>query len=251
MKNTKQLVYGMKKIDIVGFGPGKKEKMTLEAVEAIEKADVIVGFSTYVEILKESFPNKEYVSTGMGSEIERCKKAFELAKDKDVALVCSGDSSVYGLAGLMYELSEKYKEIRINTIPGVTAAISGGALLGAAMGHDFACVSLSDYLTSSEDIKKRLLGLASCDMVMALYNPRSKARPDSLKEACELLLSVLPEDRPCGITANIGRENEFCQVMTLLELRDYEADMFTIVFIGNSKTKIIDDRLVTPRGYKL
>ena len=173
----------MKKIDIVGFGPGKKEKMTLEAIEAIEKADIIVGFSTYIEILKESFPNKEYFSTGMGSEIERCKKAFELAKDNDVAMVCSGDSAVYGMAGLMYELSEEYPDITVKTIPGVTAAISGGALLGAAVGHDFACVSLSDYLTDAEDIKKRLYALGDCDMVMALYNPRSKARPDCLKEA--------------------------------------------------------------------
>jgi len=241
----------MKKIDIVGFGPGKKEKMTLEAVSAIERADVVVGFSTYIEILKEIFPDKEYFSTGMGSEIERCKKAFELAKDKDVALVCSGDSSVYGMAGLMYELSTEYKDITLNTIPGVTAALSGGALLGAAAGHDFACVSLSDYLTASEDIEKRLLALAGCDMVIALYNPRSKARPDCLKNACELLLTVLPNDRPCGIASMIGRDEEKALVMTLSELKDYPADMFTTVFIGNSKTKIIDNRLVTPRGYKL
>lgn len=241
----------MKKIDIVGFGPGKKEKMTLEAITAIKEADVIVGFSTYVEILKENFPDKEYFSTGMGSEIERCKLAFELAKEKDVALVCSGDSAVYGMAALMYELSEEYPNILLNTIPGVTAAISGGALLGAAVGHDFACVSLSDYLTDAKDIKKRLLALAACDMVMALYNPRSKARPDCLKEACELLLTALPKDRACGVAVNIGREDEFSKVMTLEELKDYPADMFTTVFIGNSKTKIVGGHLITPRGYKL
>lgn len=241
----------MKKIDIVGFGPGNKKKMTLEAIEAINNADIVVGFSTYVEILKESFPNKEYFSTGMGSEIERCKLAFEKARDFDVAIVCSGDSSIYGMAGLMREMSISYPDITVNTIPGVTAAISGGALLGAALGHDFACVSLSDYLTDKKDIDKRLLALASCDMVIVLYNPRSKARPDSLKDACDLLMSIIPKDRSCGVAANIGREGEFSKVMTLEELALYEADMFTTVFIGNSKTRIMDDKLVTPRGYIL
>lgn len=242
----------MKRLDIVGFGPGSLEKMTLEAKNAIENCDIVVGFSTYVNILSEFFPHKEYIKNGMGAEVERTTEALRLADEgKWVTLVCSGDSCVYGMAGLAYELSVDYKEVEINTIPGVTAAMSGSALLGSACGNDLCLISLSDYHTSWEDIEKRLKAVGISDFVIALYNPCSKKRRDSLKKACEILLTVLPEDRVCGVAENIGRDGEFAKVMTLKELRDYQGNMFTTVFIGNSKTVVINNKMVTPRGYLL
>ena len=242
----------MKRIDVVGFGPGSIDKMTIEARRSIDECDVVVGFSTYIDILKEYFPSKEYVSTGMGSEVERVRKALDISNDnKYVCLVCSGDSQIYGMAGLCYELAEDYKEVTINTIPGITAAISGSALLGAAIGNDLATISLSDYHTSWEMIEKRLYSCAQCDFVIALYNPRSKRRPNGLKRACDVLLRVLDRNRICAVAVNIGRSNEFYKIMTLEEMRDYEADMFTTVFIGNSASTNINGKMVTRRGYSL
>lgn len=242
----------MKKLDIVGFGPGGIDGMTREANIALENCDVIVGFATYVNLIKEYFPDKKYIANGMGGEVERTRQALEIANEGNyVCLVCSGDSSVYGMAGLAYELSTEFKEVSLRTIAGVTAALSGGALLGAACGNDVCLISLSDYHTSWEDIEKRLIAVANCDFVIALYNPRSKARPDSLKKACELLLSVLPQDRICGVAENIGREDEKTTVLTLAELVEFDANMFSTVFIGNSKTIKINNNMVTPRGYRL
>lgn len=242
----------IKRIDIVGFGPGSYEGMTLEAIKSIKECDLVVGFSTYVEILKEIFPEKEYLKTGMGQEVDRVRLAFEKANEGlFVCLVCSGDSSLYGMAGLAYELSVEYENVEVNTVSGVTAALSGSALLGAACGNDVCLISLSDYHTSKEDIVKRLKAVAESDFVIALYNPVSKKRPDYLENACETLLSVLPKDRICGVARNIGRNGQEAFVMTLEELKDFEADMFCTVFIGNSKTININGKMVTPRGYRI
>lgn len=240
----------MSKLYVVGIGPGGVKGMTLEAFEALNSCEAIVGFTTYINLIRKDFVDKEFIATGMGKEKERCIMALERALDGDnVAMICSGDASVYGMAGLIYELAQDYPAVEIKTIAGVTAALSGSALLGAAAGHDFACVSLSDYMITWEKISDRLTHLALADMVMALYNTRSHKRPDGLKNACEILLKVLPEDTCCGVAVNIGREDEFYKTMTLLELKDYEADMFTTAFIGNSTTRIINGRLITPRGY--
>ena len=241
----------MKRLDIVGFGPGSYEKMTIEAVNALNACEVIVGFATYVNIVKQFFEGKEYVSNGMGSEVDRVRSAFDIANSgKHVCLVCSGDSSVYGMAALCYELSSEYKDITLNTIPGVTAALSGSALLGAAAGNDVVLISLSDYHTSWEMIEERLVNCAKCDFVLALYNPQSKKRPNGLKSACKILLDYLPVDRVCGIAENIGRDGEITKVMSLGELALYEANMFTTVFIGNSSTVVVDGKMITPRGYR-
>lgn len=240
----------MSDLYVVGIGPGKISGMTIEAYECLKNCDVIAGFVTYVKLVENEFPDKEFLTTGMGSEQERCKMALEAAKaGKMVALVCSGDSSVYGMAGLVYELSESYPEVNIQIIPGVTAALSGSALLGAVAGHDFACVSLSDYMITWEQIECRLTYLAKADMVIALYNVRSKKRPDALKNACLVLLNELDGNTVCGVAVNIGRADESYKIMSLTELKDYEADMFTTAFIGNSFSKIINNKLVTPRGY--
>lgn len=241
----------MSKLFIVGIGPGGVNGMTLEAFYALKSVDVIVGFTTYVNLIKADFADKEFIATGMGAEKERCQIALDKAKEGiDVAVVCSGDSCVYGMAGLIYELSENgYDAVEITTIAGVSAVLSGSALLGAAVGHDFATVSLSDYMISWEKIEARLKFLAKADMVVALYNVRSKKRPDALKNACEILMSEISPDTVCGAARNIGRENEAFEIMTLKELRDYDADMFTTAFVGNSVSKVINGRMVTPRGY--
>lgn len=239
-------------IYVVGIGPGAYEKMTIEAAKVLKQCDVIVGYGTYIDLIKEYFANKEFLETPMRKETERCHLAFsEAAKGKRVAMISSGDAGVYGMAGLMYEIGQQYPEVSVSVIPGVTAALSGGAELGAPLVHDFAVISLSDLLTPWETIEKRLLAAAEGDFAIAVYNPASRKRADYLKRACEILMTRLPKDRVCGFVKNIGREGTSLQVLTLFELSNMQADMFTTVFIGNSATRVIDGKLVTPRGYRL
>lgn len=240
------------KLYVVGFGCGSFEGMTEEARLAIEKSDLIVGYKVYTELLKQFFPQKEYFFTGMRQEKERVLYALEQAADgRTVALVCSGDSEVYGMAGLAYELSAEFPQTEIQTVAGLTAALSGGALLGAPLTHDFAVISLSDLLTPPEKITLRLECAAKVDFVIALYNPSSKSRPEHLKKACEIILKYRSPETVCGYARNIGRSGEEYGVMTLAELADFKADMFTTVFIGSSQTKIINGKMVTPRGYNV
>jgi precorrin-3B C17-methyltransferase len=240
------------KLYIVGFGPGGYEYMTLQAKNALEDCEVITGYSVYVELVQKFFKNKEFYSTAMKKEEDRCRWAIEKTLEgKKVALICSGDSGVYGLASLIYELAEEYEPFEIEVISGVTAALSGGAVLGAPLTHDFAVISLSDLLTPWELIEKRLQCSAMCDMVICLYNPSSKKRYDYLKKACDIILAYRSEATVCGIVRNIGREGEESVITTLAELRDLEADMFTTVFIGNSTTRNLNNKMVTPRGYQL
>lgn len=239
------------KLYIVGFGCGSREGMTLEAETAILNSDLVVGYTVYVELIKQYFPEKEYYCTCMRQEKERVRYALEQAAEgKTVALVCSGDSSVYGMAGLAYEMSSEYPKVEIESVAGVTAALSGGAILGAPLTHDFAVISLSDLLTPMEKILHRLKCAAEGDFTMALYNPSSKKRADYLKKACEIMLKYKSPDTVCGYVKNIGREGQESCVLTLAELKNIQVDMFTTVFIGNSETKIINGKMVTPRGYK-
>ena len=177
--------------------------------------------------------------------------ALEAARDgKTVAMVCSGDSGIYGMAGLIYELRGEAAEPEVEVIPGLTAACSGGALLGAPLTHDFAVISLSDRLTPWETIERRLSAAASADLSIVLYNPASHGRPDHLRRACDILLETLPPQRLCGVARNIRRSGESAQVMPLGELRDFPSDMFCTVFICHSQTRTIGELLVTPRGYR-
>lgn len=240
----------MSKIYVVGIGPGAYEKMTIQAANALKECDTIVGYTVYINLVKEHFPGKEFLTTPMRKEVERCELAFlEAAKGKCVAMICSGDAGVYGMSGLILEIGKKYPEIPVEMIPGVTAAIGGAAVLGAPLIHDFALISLSDLLTPWEKIEKRLRCAAEADFVICLYNPSSKKRHDYLQKACDLILEHQPESLICGIVENIGREGEQAKLYTLKELRDTKVDMFTTVFIGNSQTKVIDGHMVTPRGY--
>ena len=242
----------MGKLTIAGIGPGDRDNMTIAVDKALQAADVIVGYTVYADLIKADYPGKEFLTTPMTKEAERCRMALDLAtQGKNVVLVCSGDSGIYGMAALVYELRGKSEIPEICILPGITAACSGGALLGAPLPHDFAVISLSDRLTEWETIEKRLKASAEADLTIVLYNPASKGRPDHLRKACDILLETLPEDRPCGIARAIGREGESTQLLTLGELRETAVDMFCTVFIGNSMTQIIGEKLVTPRGYRL
>ncbi|MCR5415595.1 MAG: precorrin-3B C(17)-methyltransferase [Pseudobutyrivibrio sp.] len=245
------------KIYIVGMGPGFKNMMTAEAYEAMSKADVIVGYTVYVDLVKEHFPEKEFFTTPMRQEIERCRACYDFAIDgKTVAFICSGDAGVYGMAAPMFELLPEYQDRflaeDIVVVPGVTAAISGAAVLGAPINHDFCVISLSDLLTPWEVIEGRLKAAIMGDFSIALYNPSSKKRHDYLQKACDIMMEAgAAKDRACGYVENIGREGTASNTCTLEELRDTQVNMFTTVFIGSSKSKIIDGKLVTPRGYSI
>lgn len=235
----------------MGIGPGAYEEMTGAAVHALEVSDVIIGYTVYVDLVKEHFNEKEFMTTPMTKEVDRCVLAFEEAKKgKTVSMICSGDAGVYGMAGLMYEVGVNYPEIELVIVPGVTAATGGAAVLGAPLIHDFCLISLSDLLTPWEKIEARLLGASQADFVICLYNPSSRKRHDYLRKACDLMMQYKSPETVCGIVSNIAREGQACAVMTLKELQAAQVDMFTTVFIGNSQTKEINGKMVTPRGYR-
>lgn len=241
-------------IEIVGIGPGDEQEMTAQALKALDESDVIIGYPVYLKLLGERFSDKEFMQTPMRHEIERCRMAFdEASAGKKVALIGSGDAGIYGLASLMYEMLPEYadNDISLHVVPGITAANSGAALLGAPINHDFCTISLSDALTPWSVIEKRLRAAAAGDFCIVLYNPASRKRPDYLQRACSILLDAgKPESTSCGLVRNIGREGTEKHVMTLSELSRTDADMFTTVYIGNSETYISGHDLVTPRGYK-
>ena len=241
----------MGKLFVVGLGPGGVEQMTKRAYDALKSCDVIAGYNVYVNLIKEDFKEKEFLSNGMRKEVDRCKLALDEAlKGKTVAMISSGDAGVYGMAGIMCQVAKDHPEIEIEVVPGITAACSGAAVLGAPLISDFCLISLSDLLTPWEKIETRLVDAAHADFVICLYNPSSKKRHDYLMKACDLMMQYKGEETVCGIVGNIGRDGESMKVMTLSELRETPVDMFTTVFIGNSQTKNINGKMVTPRGYR-
>lgn len=242
----------MKKVVVVGIGPGGYEQMTVRAAKALEKCDIIVGYTVYVDLVREHYAEKEFLTTPMKQEVARCELAFEHANmGKTVAMICSGDAGVYGMSGLICQVGENFKDVEIEVIPGVTAALSGAAVLGAPLIHDFAVISLSDLLTPWEKIEARLRAAGTADFCISMYNPSSMKRHDYLQKACDILLESRNPATVCGTVQNIGREGECMNIYTLSELRDTKVDMFTTVFIGNSQTTVMNGRMVTPRGYKM
>ena len=238
-------------IYVVGIGPGSKQMMTLEAIDAMEKAEVIVGYKTYINLITEFIQDKEVVTNGMRQEIDRCKKAVEIAKQgKDVAVISSGDAGIYGMAGLILELTSKEEtEVPVKVVPGVTASIGAAAILGAPIMHDFCHISLSDLLTPWDVIEKRLKLAAEADFVVCLYNPRSKGRSEHLAKAFEIMGEFKDGSTPVGIVKDVGREKEEKFVCTF-DTMDFErVDMTTMVVIGNKSTFIDNDKMITPRGY--
>lgn len=237
-------------IYIVGMGPGEEKMMTSQALAALDESEVIVGYPVYLKLLGDRYQNKMFLSTPMKQEIERCRMCFEQAEaGKKVSLICSGDAGIYGLASLMYEMCGEHPECELTVIPGITAANSGAAVLGAPLNHDFCVISLSDLLTPWEQIEKRLRAAVQGDFAIALYNPSSHKRHDYLQKACDILLETASPQRACGYVMNIGREGTSSHVCTLQELRDCQVDMFTTVYIGNSQSFLQEGKLVTKRGY--
>lgn len=241
----------MSRIYVTGLGPGAGDQMTVKARKVLEHCPVIIGYTVYIDLIREMFPDKVFLSTPMRQEAERCRMAFrEAEKGQDVAMVCSGDAGIYGMAGLIFEIGRDYPDIEIEVVPGITAASGGAAVLGAPLMHDFAVISLSDLLTPWETIEKRLDAAAQADFVICLYNPSSRKRADHLQKACDIILQHRDPGNVCGIVRNIGRDGESCAIMTLEKLRDTGTDMFTTVFIGNSRTFELNGKMITPRGYK-
>lgn len=243
---SKKVVY------IVGMGPGSPEMMTGQARNVLESCEVIVGYTVYVDLLKETYPEKMFLSTPMKQEIRRCRLCFESAQSgKKTALVCSGDAGVYGLAAPMLALQKEYPEVEPVVIPGITAANSGAALLGAPLNHDYCVISLSDLMTPWETIERRLRAAVEADFAIAIYNPASHKRKDYLACACRIMREAgASPSRACGYVMNIGREGTQAFTCTLGELEHREVNMFTTVFIGNSQSEILDGKLVTKRGYR-
>ena len=239
------------KLYVAGIGPGGADQITPRALHAIESSDVIVGYGVYADLIRPLFPEKEYVTTAMRRETERCRIAVERAKGGEtVCVICSGDAGVYGMAGLILTLADG-TGVDVEVVPGMTAACTGAALLGAPLTHDFAVISLSDLLTPWEQLETRLRCAAEGDFAVCLYNPMSHRRTDHLRRACEILLEHRSPDTPAGLAHSIGREGEYAEILTLGELKDAKADMFTTVFVGNSRTRVIGGRMVTPRGYNV
>ena len=241
----------MGKLYIVGIGAGGAAHMTAQARAALEASETLCGYPVYLELVAPLYPGKATLSTPMTKEVERCRLALSAARKANAALICSGDPGVYGLAGLALELAPEYDGVEVEVVAGVTAALSGAALLGAPLGHDFCVISLSDLLTPWEVIEKRLHCAADADFVLCLYNPASKRRRDYLRRACDIVLEYRSGETVCGLARNIGRAGEVSRTLTLRELRDTETDMFTTVFIGASSTKLVAGRMVTPRGYRI
>ena len=237
------------KIYVVGIGPGKKENMTFRAYEAMENSDIIVGYKTYADLVKEYYPGKEMKSSAMTKEVDRCTEVLELARQgKTVSLISSGDAGVYGMAGIMLEIADEDMEVEV--IPGITATNAAAAIAGAPIMHDYATISLSDLLTDWELIKKRLELAAQGDFVVSIYNPKSRGRVTQIEEAREIMMKYKPKSTPVAIVRNAGREDERYTLTTLEEMLNHEIDMLTIVLIGNSNTFVKNGKIITPRGYE-
>lgn len=238
-------------IYVIGIGPGCRDLMTQEAISAMEDAEVIVGYKTYIKLVEDFIKDKEVVQNGMRKEVDRCQDAIDIAKTgKKVAVISSGDAGIYGMAGLILELITKQElDIPVKVVPGVTASIGAATVLGAPIMHDFCHISLSDLMTPWEVIEKRLRLAAEADFVICLYNPRSKGRSEHLANAFKIMGEFKDGSTPVGIVKDVGREDQEKFICTF-DTMDFErVDMTTMVIIGNKSTYIHDDLMITPRGY--
>ena len=237
---------------VVGLGPGNARFLTAQAQAALQAANLLCGYTVYIDLVRPLYPDKEVYTTGMTKEIDRCRWALETAQSgKTVALVCSGDAGVYGMASPLLELAQSYPAVTVEIVPGLTAALSGGAVLGAPLAHDFCVISLSDRLTPWAVIEKRLACAAAGDFSIALYNPSSRGRAGYLQKAVHILLANGKGPQTvCGIVRSIGRAGETARLLPLAELENTPVDMFTTVFIGNAATRVLGGKMVTPRGYR-
>lgn len=238
----------MGKLYVIGIGPGGLDHMTVKAVKSIEESEIIVGYTKYIDMVESLIGNKEVISTGMKGEVERCKKALELSKDKTVSIISTGDAGIYGMAGLILELK---KDEEVEVIPGVTASSSAASVLGSPIMHDNCNISLSDLMTPYELIKSRVELAAKGDFIISLYNPRSKGRPHYLRECIDIIKKYRKGNTPIGVVKNALRDGEEVTVTDLENFNDEIVDMFSIVIIGNSQSYIKEGKFITPRGYSL
>lgn len=240
-----------KKVYIVGLGAGDPKYRTQEATQALQEATVLCGYPLYLDLIPDFHQGKTILSSGMGEEVARCRMALDHANQGEtVALVCSGDATIYGMTALVYQLSIDYPEVEIVVVAGVTAALTGGSLLGAPLSGDFMVLSLSDLLTPWETIVKRSHAMGAGDLVGVLYNPSSRKRKDYLRQICTILLDYRSPHTVCGYVRHIGRAGQEQRILSLHALAEEELDMFTTVFVGNSQTQEIQGKMVTPRGYE-
>lgn len=240
-------------IYVVGIGPGGMGEMTPRAREALLSSDYIIGYTAYIDLVRDFFEDKQFIGTGMTGEVERCRLALDKALEGcDVALISGGDSGIYGMAGLMLEIAGREESgVRIEVVPGITAASAAAAVLGAPLMHDFAVISLSDRLTPWEVIRKRLRSAAEADFVICIYNPESRSRTGYIAAAGEELLKYRPRSTPAGIVWNAGRSGERFEITELDRLQDFDIDMSSTVIVGNSGTYVYNGRMITPRGYRV
>lgn len=241
----------MKRLFVVGLGPGGRDGMTLEAKKALEQSEVICGYTGLCGFDPGRLSGEGISGQRYDKRSRTRHMALLAAQDgKTTAMICSGDAGVYGMAGLVLSLAEKYPETEVVIVAGVTAALSGAARLGAPLMNDFAVISLSDLLTPKDVIEKRLRAAAAGDFSICLYNPSSKKRADYLSWACRIVSEYYAPDTPCGWVRMIGRQDEEKKTCTLQELTKEQVDMFTTVFIGSSRTSFQNGLLVTKRGYE-
>lgn len=239
----------MGKLYVIGIGPGGLEHMTLRAKEAIEESNIIVGYNKYIDMINPLVEDKELFSTGMRGEESRCRKALELSKENNiVALISTGDSGIYGMAGLILQMKE---DENVEIIPGVTASSAAGSVVGAPLMHDNCNISLSDLMTPYDLIKKRVRNAADADMVISLYNPRSKGRPHYLREAIEIIKEYRKLSTPVAVVRHALRDGQEYKLFTLENFDEEVVDMFSIVIIGNSQSFIKEGKFITPRGYNV
>lgn len=238
---------------VIGIGPGSQSMMTLEAIEAIRDADIIVGYKTYTHLVKALTTDKEVIKTGMCKEIERCQEALNLAVEgKKVALISSGDAGIYGMAGLILELVTKQKlDVEVKPIAGVTASTAAASLLGAPLMHDFCHISLSDLLTPWPVIEQRVIAAAQADFVVCFYNPRSRGRAEHLSRAFDLMRPYVAASTPVGVVKAAGRKKQEKWITTFGEMDFENVDMTSLVIVGNKTTYCQDGLMITPRGYVL
>jgi len=241
------------RIQVVGIGPGSLEDMTLRATSAIAKSDYVIGVATYIDQISSLLRNQKVIRGAMGKEVERAKKAVELALEGHrVSIVSGGDPNVFGMASLVLELlAAQDSTIDVEIVPGVTAVNAVAALLGAPLSSDYAIISLSDLLIPWADIEKRLTSAAESGFVIALYNPQSRTRKLNLARSIELLKQHRPHV-PVGIVQNCTRPGEMTTVATLETLMDHEEiiDMHTTIIVGNRESFVWKDKIITPRGYQ-
>jgi len=238
----------MGKLYVIGIGPGGLDHMTIMAKKAIEESEVVVGYIKYIDMIKPMLEGKEVFSTGMRGEEQRCREALRLSKDKIVALVSTGDSGIYGMAGLVLELMQ---DEDVEIIPGLTASSAAGSILGAPLMHDNCNISLSDLMTPYDLIKKRVENAADADFIISLYNPRSKGRPHYLKECIDIIRKYRKDDTPIAVVRHALREGQEVRLFTLENFDESIVDMFSIVIVGNTQSYIKNGKFITPRGYKI